>query len=154
MSSLPDQPPKPVDPDATPFPAGLELPTITPVWSTRKLAVIAVCAAVLVFGLSAALDWAVIHERESRNVAIDISDAVGAIVAGVLVFRILQYERDRRQLVRERLQVIADMNHHVRNALQVISLSAYSSADQQQLVAVQESVRRIQWALREILPKV
>ncbi|MGI9102038.1 MAG: hypothetical protein ACR2IF_06300 [Terriglobales bacterium] len=152
MSSLPNQ--NSVERPGVPFPPGLELPPLTPVWSNRKLLVIAVCAALMVFFVSAALDWAVIHERESRNVAIDISDALGGIVAGALVYRILQYERDRRRLLRERLQVIADMNHHVRNALQVISLSAFSFADQQQIAAVQESVKRIQWALREILPKV
>jgi len=43
------------------------------------------------------------------------------------------------------------MNHHVRNALQSISLSPY--ADQaQQIQLLDESSRRIQWALREILP--
>jgi two-component sensor histidine kinase len=56
--------------------------------------------------------------------------------------------------LRQRLEVIAEMNHHVRNALQVISLSTYSSADQKQLAAIKESVNRIQWALREVLPKM
>jgi hypothetical protein len=39
------------------------------------------------------------------------------LIAGVLVFRLLQYERDRREQVRQRLEIIAEMNHHVRNAL-------------------------------------
>lgn len=111
-------------------------------------------AALLVFMVGAGLDWFVIHEKESRNIAISVSDSLAAVIAGVLVFRLLQYERDRRNLLRHRLEIIAEMNHHVRNALQVISLSAYSNADQQQLNAVKESVNRIQWALREILPKL
>jgi hypothetical protein len=36
----------------------------------------------------------------------------------------------------------------------VISLSVYSYADRQQLEAVKESVNRIQWALKEVLPKL
>ena len=46
------------------------------------------------------------------------------------------------------------MNHHVRNALQVISLSTFSTADQAQIDTIKPSVNRIQWALREILPKM
>ena len=111
-------------------------------------------AAVLVFMVGAGLDWFVLHENESRNIAISVSDTLAAVIAGILVFRLLQYERDRREQLRQRLETIAEMNHHVRNALQVISLSAYSYADQQQLEAVRESVNRIQWALKEVLPKL
>ena len=118
-----------------------------------KLWLLALMAALLVFLVGAGLDWFVLHENESRNIAISVSDTLAAVIAGVLVFRLLLYERDRRRRLRQRLEVIADMNHHVRNALQIISLSAYSSTDQQQLTVVKESVDRIQWALKEILPK-
>ena|SRR5512143_2844677 len=111
-------------------------------------------AAVLVFLVGAGLDWLVLHENRSRAIAISLSDALAAVIAGVLVYRLLLYERDRREQVRQRLEIIAEMNHHVRNALQVISLSAYSYADRQQLEAVKESVNRIQWALKEVLPKL
>lgn len=125
-----------------------------PVSSTWALWCVAALAALAVFMVGAGLDWFVLHENESRNIAISLSDTLAAMIAGALVFRLLQYERERRRHIRHRLEVIADMNHHVRNALQVISLSAYSFADQQQLTAVKESVERIQWALKEILPKL
>ncbi len=121
--------------------------------SPWKLVAVSFLAAVLVFLIGAALDWFVLREQESRRLAIEVSDFVAGLVAGVLVFRLLQYERERRRQLRQRLELIAEMNHHVRNALQVISLSAYSYADQQQLAAVKDSVNRIQWALKEILPK-
>jgi signal transduction histidine kinase len=123
-------------------------------FSNWKLAVLAALAALLVFFIAAGLDWLVLHENESIKIAISVSDSLAALIAGVLVFRLLQFERDRRRRLRQRLEIIAEMNHHVRNALQVISLSAYSSADQEQLAAIKESVNRIQWALREILPKM
>ncbi len=119
-----------------------------------KLALVALFAAVAVFLISVGIDWLVLHEHEPRRVALEASDCVAGVIAGSLVFRVLQYEQDRRRQLRHRLEVIAEMNHHVRNALQVISFSAYSYADQQQLAAVKESVGRIQWALKEILPKV
>jgi signal transduction histidine kinase len=123
-------------------------------FSNWKVALLAALAALMVFLIGAGLDWVILHENESRRIAISVSDALAALIAGALVFRLLQYERDRRRHLRQRLEVIAEMNHHVRNALQVISLSTYSSADQQHLAAIKESVNRIQWALKEILPKM
>ena len=43
------------------------------------------------------------------------------------------------------------MNHHVRNALQAISYVPYAE-QAKQILLIQQSVNRIQWALREILP--
>ena len=123
-------------------------------FSNWKVAVLAALAALLVFFIGAGLDWLVLHENESLRIAVSVSDSLAAVIAGVLAFRLLQHERDRRRRLRQRLEVIAEMNHHVRNALQVISLSTYSSADQKQLAAIKESVNRIQWALREVLPKM
>ena len=44
------------------------------------------------------------------------------------------------------------MNHHVRNALQTIVSSAYAHRHARQLEGIRTSVKRIEWALREILP--
>ena len=122
--------------------------------SGRVMLFAGVLAAVLVFMVGAGLDWFVLHENESRNVAISLSDTLAAVIAGALVYRLLQYERDRRKLLRQRLEIIAEMNHHVRNALQVISFSNYSADSEQQLERIREGVSRIQWALKEILPKM
>jgi len=124
------------------------------VYSTWKLLLFALVAGLVVFLLGSGFDWLLLREREPRPLVIEISDALGGLIAALLVFRLLQYEMDRRLRLRERIEAIANMNHHVRNALQVISLSAFSATDQQQLQAVRDSVNRIQWALREILPKV
>jgi len=44
------------------------------------------------------------------------------------------------------------MNHHVRNALQVIYASSYSLNTEKDTTRVGEAVKRIEWALREVLP--
>jgi len=134
-------------------PTGAERPVSLPLpgW---KMLVLSLVAALTVFLIGAGLDWLLLREHETKSVTVEISDALGGLIAGVLVFRLLQYERERRRQLRQRLEVIADMNHHIRNALQVISGTAYSAADQQQLEAVRQSVNRIQWTLREILPKL
>ena len=51
------------------------------------------------------------------------------------------------------MQVIAEMNHHIRNALTPISLSTYVTDSQQRIRVISEGVDRIDWALREILPR-
>ena len=114
----------------------------------------AVVAALAVFVIGTGLDFLLLHEHDTKLVVIEASDALGGLVAGALSFRLLQYERERRRRLRQKIAVIADMNHHVRNALQVISFHAYSSADKEQLEAVKESMERIQWALKEVLPKL
>ncbi len=135
-------------------PPDLPLPLLSQPLSYRRMIGLALAAAVIIFAFSAGLDWFLIHEEDSRRAAIGVSDVVAGAIAGVLVFRLLQYERERRRLIAQRLDTIADMNHHIRNALQIISGTAYSAAGREQLAAIRESVRRIEWALREILPKL
>jgi hypothetical protein len=78
-----------------------------------------------------------------------VNDVVSATF---VVFLIISYERRRRKRIRERLEVIQLMNHHVRNALQIIALSPHSHQREESLALIQEAVSRIEWALREILP--
>jgi hypothetical protein len=78
-----------------------------------------------------------------------VDDSCGGIIAGLLIYRI---ECNRTKYLNEKLKTIELMNHHVRNALQVIVDSAYLHGHAQQLDMIQKSVKRIDWALREILP--
>jgi len=122
--------------------------------SNLRIFLMSMVAALTVFAIGTGLDLLLIHEHDTRLVIVEASDALGGLVAGGLSFRLLQYERERRARLRQRVAVIADMNHHVRNALQVISLTAYSSGDKEQLEAIKDSMERIQWALREVLHKL
>ena len=74
------------------------------------------------------------------------------LVGAVLVYVLSLRERQRQQYVECRLRVIAEMNHHIRNALQVITF--YSRKGQKQELGIVEAVERIQWALREVLPQL
>lgn len=87
----------------------------------------------------------------SRDLILFSSFLVG-LVAGALVHFLSVRERQRRAYVDCRLRVIAEMNHHIRNALQVITF--YSRKGEKQEVGVVEAVERIQWALREVLPQL
>jgi hypothetical protein len=83
----------------------------------------------------------------SRTVAID--DLLVAVLVGLLV---LFYEERRRRALIQKLQTIELMNHHVRNALQVIACAQHTPDQQRQVEIVNESVQRIEWALKEVLP--
>lgn len=78
-----------------------------------------------------------------------IDDLLIGILAGAVVFA---YELRRHNAMLRQMRVIAEMNHHVRNALQPILYSPYVSEQAEQIKIIHESTQRIQWALREVLP--
>ena len=78
-----------------------------------------------------------------------LDDSCGGVIAGLLIYRI---EYNRAKYLTEKLKTIEMMNHHVRNALQVIVDSVYLHGHSEQLAEIQNSVKRIDWALREIWP--
>jgi hypothetical protein len=78
-----------------------------------------------------------------------VDDLLIGVLAGALVFA---YERNQHKLILEKMHVISEMNHHVRNALQPIMYSPYLKEQAEQVRIIQEGTRRIEWALREVLP--
>lgn len=116
--------------------------------------------AILLFGLTVfvvgmALDLFLIHQRQLRPVAAAaILNAFFGVLAAFLVHRVLASEREKCNRILDRLQVVDEMNHHIRNALQVISFSAHSASTESELSEIKDAVTRIQWAVREILPRV
>ena len=78
-----------------------------------------------------------------------VDDLLIGVLAGVLVFA---YERHQHKIILEKMRVISEMNHHVRNALQPILYSPYLKEQAEQVRTIQEGTRRIEWALREVLP--
>lgn len=115
---------------------------------------LAVLFAAFVLACNAGLDWYMLAHHESTFATIEVSDGLSAAIAGILFWRVAVYRRERRRLLRQRLEVIGDMNHHIRNALEVISLSAHTSSDEQYVKQIRDSVDRITWALKEVLPKI
>jgi signal transduction histidine kinase len=118
------------------------------------LAVLSLLFALLVFVLGFGLDWLLLYKDDSIRQTVEFSDAVAALICGFIFLLFLRLYRQQRALLRQRVEVIANMNHHVRNALQVIEFNSYSTADKEKFEAIKSSVNRIQWALRELLPKI
>jgi hypothetical protein len=80
-----------------------------------------------------------------------LADLAAALLVGLLAYRSYMRRRERMQLVYSRLHVVAETNHHVRNALEAITLRIYSTGDRKLINDVSSATRRIDWALREIL---
>ena len=90
----------------------------------------------------------VLNRRGLSSSKIYLDDLVLGALAGLVVFA---YEQRRSKEMKKKLAVISAMNHHVRNALQTISYVPYTE-QAKQIMLIQQSVNRIQWALREVLP--
>ena len=82
-----------------------------------------------------------------------LAEGVSAFIVTCLIAKLAQISRRQHQLTAARMQVVAEMNHHIRNALTAISLSADVTEDQHLIRVISEGVDRIDWALREILPR-
>ena len=82
-----------------------------------------------------------------------ISPILAGVTTAAFVFR-LQLLTQRQQLSQlRRLHVISEMNHHIRNAMQVISCGTYVTNPQAH-DSMQSAMNRIDWALRDVLPQV
>jgi len=82
-----------------------------------------------------------------------VAEALSALIVSCLIARLAYMARKQQQLTIARMQVIAEMNHHIRNALAPISLSVDAIENQQLIRVISDGVERIDWALREILPR-
>lgn len=80
-----------------------------------------------------------------------LAEGLSALIVSCLVAKLASVTRERHRLTMARMQVISEMNHHIRNALSSISLTAESTNNQPCIRVISESVDRIEWTLREVL---
>ena len=113
------------------------------------IALIAVSIGVLSIIVNIAFDWAV-HGIVRNIFPSDILDsAVAAVLSGFVLIRMQSH---RRQLLM-RMQIIEDVNHHVRNALESITLSSTLQQDLELDAKVRDAYDRIDWVLSDVLPQ-
>ena len=73
-----------------------------------------------------------------------------ALAVGLLVFQILTDIQERYQAMLDRLRRIAELNHHIRNALQVIAYHNVLERSEPAIQQVNAEVVRIESVLREV----
>jgi hypothetical protein len=120
--------------------------------SRRKLLLVIAGFAVAAFLVTELMHYLLVPDLGPYRERI-MAEAGSALILGMLAAKLLHNAYSARQQALARLQVIAALNHHVRNALEVISLSAYITHDEEAIRRITEGVNRIDWALREILPR-
>jgi hypothetical protein len=79
------------------------------------------------------------------------------LIVGGLVYTSLRYENDRRAANIHRFRVVAECNHHIRNALQVLIFNHAGPIQQGSLGIsgqIMDAVRRIELTLSEVFPRV
>lgn len=77
--------------------------------------------------------------------------AIGSL-GGCIVFFVSALKDERASRIQERLTLIAELNHHVRNALTTIVLYAEYPDLKKRLQNTTEAVERIEWVLRDLVP--
>jgi hypothetical protein len=125
------------------------LPRVDPLTPHRSATALKPFAiGVIVFALGASVNW-LDRNLLTANWQI-LDDLLLAAVAGAIV---LWYERLRTRALLQRLLIIREMNHHVRNALQVVIYAASEHKDEHLAELLRDAVQRIDWALKEVLPE-
>ena len=120
--------------------------------SRRRLLLVMASFAVAAFLITELMHYLLVPDLGPFRERI-MAEAGSALILGMLAAKLLHHAYKARQHALARLQVIAELNHHVRNALEVICLSAYITHDEEAIRRITEGVNRIDWALREILPR-
>jgi hypothetical protein len=112
--------------------------------------------ALVVAAIGFFFDNTIVKEGLPRIAMLILSNTITGLFAAGLFYQMAREERANRELLRARMKTIAELNHHIRNALQVIKfLGAQQrpTLDAMQLQLINDSVDRIEWALREVLPR-
>jgi hypothetical protein len=125
------------------------------VWS-RRSSWLALTVVVVVSAIGVLLDRLLMREGLPRFGMLIVSNSLTGLFAGGLFYQLAREDRAHRELVRARMKTIAELNHHIRNALQVIRFwgaQQRPALDAMQLQLINDSVDRIEWALREVLPQ-
>lgn len=124
-------------------------------WS-RRSGLLSLLVVVIVSVIGIILDRLLLKEGLPRLDMLIFSNGLTGLFAGGLFWQMAREEKASRELVAERMKTIAELNHHIRNALQVIKFlggQKRSGQDEMQLQLINDSVNRIEWALREVLPR-
>ena len=108
----------------------------------------------IITAMGLGMDRLLIQEGVPRLDLQFLSNALVGLVAAALVVAVARRQKQREQFVSSHMRVISEMNHHIRNALQVISFTPRGERSEPEMQAMQMAVKRISWALREVLPKL
>ena len=117
--------------------------------SSVQRALVGLAVGVFIFLSGGVLDWFVTRQYLPR-ISLILAGAAVALALGLLVFQILTDIQERYQAMLDRLRRIAELNHHIRNALQVIAYHNVPERNERAIQQVNAEVVRIEVVLREV----
>jgi hypothetical protein len=117
--------------------------------SRVQRALIGFAAGAFIFLSGGVLDWFVTRQYLPR-ISLMLGGSAVALAVGLLVFQILTDIQERYQAMLDRLRRIAELNHHIRNALQVIAYHNVLERTERAIQEVNAEVVRIESVLREV----
>lgn len=118
-----------------------------------QLAGIAIIFGITIWILMAGMDLLATMYNEFVTVPKATLNSLVALACGAMLFKLMISERTRHEQMMVRLHAIAEINHHIRNALDRIELTAHITHNQQLISDIEGGIQRIQWVLRELLPE-
>lgn len=119
--------------------------------SDAEISILTLVSGVGVFLCALAMQW-IIYDRVLHQDGLRVvGSLISGVVAAMLVNGMSLQTRRSRLLELRRLENIALMNHHIRNALQSIVCCSGTSASAE---IIRESANRIEWVLSDVLPKM
>ena len=118
-------------------------------YQENKLGV-ALLSGFVVFLVGAVADVGAIPWERSALVHQLIGDLIAALVATLLTLALqLKYEEMHYRFAMERAAIVAELNHHVRNAVFPLCLAVQRTGDAESVRVSNEAVERINIALKD-----
>jgi hypothetical protein len=117
--------------------------------SLQQRALISLVAGAFIFLSGGVLDWFVTHQYAPR-VSLVLAGAAVALAVSLLVFQVLTDIRERYLAMVKQLERVVELNHHIRNALQVIAYYNVPERGDRAIQQVNAEIVRIESVLRDV----
>jgi hypothetical protein len=114
--------------------------------SRVQRALVGFAVGAFIFLSGGVLDWFVTRQY-LPPISLMLAGAAVALAVGLLVFQILTDIQERYQAMLDRLRRIAELNHHIRNALQVIAYHNVPERNERAVVRIESVLREVSAAL-------
>ncbi len=130
------------------------LPGLPWIYRARRwqLWCLALAVGVCVFFASMAIDFILYRSGVMPLAMFSVSDGLAGAIAAIFALTLVNHASERRRAILQRIQMVSELNHHIRNALELIQLSAHFTEDAAAIATINDAAKRIDWALKEILP--
>ena len=88
----------------------------------------------------------------SRDTRAAIQACIVGIGTGIVSYLLLAARRERRNMVRAELSRVAELNHHLRNSLQIIVSANYIAKDEEHARMMLKTVQTMDQVLKRLFP--